>query len=245
MVESQLPLNKGMQMDFRVQERFVTAQSWWIATELVRRNTHLRILEWHPRGGQYDALGILDLSLGKVTISLNRRGGRIHVEEESANFEPIEWSEVFASSPHAIIERIEKGCALTTPAQTPPTERHSLTYRVIAAVLAQMVNSKSTWDARSAYLDGSGYGGGPIESIFTHFPTAAKQREMVGQVAVLGDAAYGFWSLNRNNEVVAVLDQWGLLHMPKGEPVDLMEVFTANRRSLIATVGQTLGVTMK
>lgn len=231
-------------MDFRIQERFVTAQSWWIATELVRRNTQLRILEWHPGGGQYDALGILDLSLEKVTISLNRRGGSIHLVE-SPDFEPIGWSEVFSSSPHAIVERIEKGAGLTPPAQTPPTERHTLTYRIIAAILAQMVNSKTTWDARSAFADTSGYGSGPIERIFDHFPSAARQREAIGRVAVLGDASYAFWSLNRNDDVVAVLDQWGMLHLQKGEPADLMKIFTTNRRSLAATIGQSLGGILK
>lgn len=244
LIESQLELVKGTPMDFRIQERFVTAQSWWIATELVRRNPQLRILEWHPGGGQYDALGILDLSLEKVTISLNRRGGRIHLVE-SADFEPIEWSDVFSSPQHSIVDRIEKGGGLTPPAQTPPTARHTLTYRIIATILAQMVNSKSMWDARSAFVDTSGYGSGPIESIFDNFPSAARQREAIGRVAVLGDASYAFWSLNRNDDVVAVLDQRGMLHLPKGEPADLMGIFTANGRSLAATIGHALGGILK
>lgn len=231
-------------MDFRIQERFVIAQSWWVATELVRRHSQLRILELHPGGGQYDTLGIFDLSLGKMTTHLNRKGGRIHLVE-SPNFEPIEWAEVFSSSPHAIVERIEKGTGLMSPAQTPPSARHTLTYRIIAVILAQMVNSKSTWDARSAFVDSSGYGGGPTESLFDRFPSAGIQREAVGSVAVLGDASYGFWSLSRNHEVVAVLDQWGLLHLQKGQPVDLMKIFIANGRSLSATVGQSLGGVLK
>ena len=97
-VELGMELVEGVMMDFHIQERFVIAQSWWLATELVRRNTQLRILEWHPGGGQYDALGLLDETRGKVIVSLNRRGGRIHVEE-SHDFSPVEWSEVFASKP--------------------------------------------------------------------------------------------------------------------------------------------------
>jgi hypothetical protein len=42
-LESQLELVKGTPMGFPIQKRFVTAQSWWIATELVRRNEQLRI----------------------------------------------------------------------------------------------------------------------------------------------------------------------------------------------------------
>ncbi len=108
-----------------------------------------------------------------------------------------------------------------------------------------MVNSKTMWDARSAFVDTSGYGSGPIEGIFEHFPSAARQREAVGRVEVLGDASYAFWSLNRNDEVVAVLDQLGTLHLQKGEPADLMRIFTASRRSLAATIGQALGVILK
>lgn len=231
-------------MDFHIQERFVIAQSWWIATELVRRNTELRILEWHPGGGQYDALGVLDETGGKVLVSLNRRGGRIHVEE-SADFTPIEWAEVFASKPHAIVERIERGAGLTPPARTPPTGRAALTYRVLSSILAQMVNSKNTWDARSAFVDTSGYGGGPIESLFARFPSAARQREAAERPAALQDASAGFWSLNRNGVAVAVLDQWGLLHLQEGEPTDLMRQFMANQRSLSATIGQSLGEILK
>lgn len=111
----------------------------------------------------------------------------------------------------------------------------------MASILAQMVNSKNTWDARSAFVDTSGYGGGPIESLFDQFPSAARQRKTAGSPAGLGDEAAKFWSLNRNGVPVAVLDQWGLLHQQKGEPVDLMRHFMANHRSLSATIGQSLG----
>lgn len=231
-------------MKFLIQERFVTAQSWWIAAELVRRNTCLRIRESHQGGGQYDSLEILDLSREKAVISLNRQGGRIHVLE-SPDFEPLEWVEVFSSSPHSIVVRIEKSAGLSSPAQAPPTTRHTLTYRIIAAILAQMVNSRLIWDARSAFEDTSGYGGGPIESIFTDFPTAARQREAIGRVAFLGDPSYAFWSILRDGKVMAVLDQEGMLHLKRCEPVDLMRIFRDNKRSLTATVGQALGGILK
>lgn len=231
-------------MEFPIQERFVTAQSWWVAAELVRRNTHLRILETHQGGGQYDSLEILDLSRQKGIISLNRQGGTIQ-SLESPGFEPIEWSEVFSSSPHSVVVRIERGVGLRSPTQTPQTARHTLTYRTIAAILAQMVNSRSIWDARSAYEDTSGYGGGPIESIFTDFPTAARQRKAIGRVDFLGDASYAFWSILRDGDVVALLDQEGMLHLKRREPVDLMRIYTDNKRSLTATIGQALGRILK
>ncbi|WP_454116041.1 TY-Chap2 family putative peptide chaperone [Microbacterium aurum] len=40
--------------------RFVIAQSWWIASELVRRHPDLVIHESHPGGGMYDCLTGLD-----------------------------------------------------------------------------------------------------------------------------------------------------------------------------------------
>ncbi|MGD4206363.1 hypothetical protein QT666_22610, partial [Xanthomonas citri pv. citri] len=36
--------------------RFAIAQSWWLASELVRRHPELMIYEMHPGGGQYDVL---------------------------------------------------------------------------------------------------------------------------------------------------------------------------------------------
>jgi hypothetical protein len=232
-------------MEFRIQERFVIAQSWWIATELVRRNPQLRILELHPGGGQYETLGIFDTFAEEEIIHMIRSGGRIHFMK-APDTEPIEWSEVFSSSPHVMVERIERLGGLTPPAQTPPTERHVLTYRLIATILAQMVNAKATWDARSAFVDTAGYGGGTVETVFDDFPSAARRRETAGRVAVLGNAAYAFWSLNRNEEAVAVLDEWGWLHHRKNtQAVDLMQIYKASGRSLTASVGQSLGGILK
>ncbi|MGW6173679.1 TY-Chap2 family putative peptide chaperone [Arthrobacter sp. NPDC055138] len=227
------------------QKRFLVAQSWWIASELVRRHAHLRILHWHPGGGQADALGVLDLAREEVALSLNRaEGGRLNVMKNAA-FRGIDWEEVFSSSPMSIVERIERGAGLKSPEKSLPTEPHSLTYRILASVLLQMVNAKTDWNAWSAYVDTSGHGSGPAETVFSGYPTAEKQRIAVGRTAVLGDAAYGFWVLSRQGESVAVLDQWGLMHTRSDGPIDLMATYASAGRSLSATIGRTLGPILK
>lgn len=134
--------------------RFVIAQSWWIASELVRRHPKLGLAETHPGGGMYDCLSLFatDGKHRRTLIDLNRVG-RLHVHV-NPDFEPLTWKEVHeATDPHEPVRRIEAGTGLKRPSPTPPTSPAALSYRVIARVLASMVNEKDTWDVRSEQLD--------------------------------------------------------------------------------------------
>ncbi|HEY3545171.1 MAG TPA: hypothetical protein VGK17_03665 [Propionicimonas sp.] len=44
-------------LDDQIAPRARIAQSWWIASELVRRNRALFVYGYHPGGGTYDCLG--------------------------------------------------------------------------------------------------------------------------------------------------------------------------------------------
>ena len=57
-------------------QRFVIAQSWWIASELVRRHPQLVVHEMHPGGGQYDVLAVFapPHDKARTIVMLNRAG---------------------------------------------------------------------------------------------------------------------------------------------------------------------------
>ncbi|MBE8146482.1 hypothetical protein IOD13_09295 [Brevibacterium casei] len=42
-----------------VDDRLIYLQSWWVASEFLRRHPEFDLFETHPGGGQYDCLTIL------------------------------------------------------------------------------------------------------------------------------------------------------------------------------------------
>lgn len=133
-----------------VASRWAIAQSWWIASELCRRNAGLRIDQ--------------DLSHGNLQIRVRRdlpraAGGAEHVTfdtklgiESMGLTKWTPWSTVFAGDdPHEWVTRIEQKFDWKQ-ANTSPTTHRSLTYRTIARVLNDTVNERErlevvSWDS--------------------------------------------------------------------------------------------------
>lgn len=84
-----------------LRERMINLQSWWIASEFLRRHPEFNLFETHPGQGQYDCLTILSLQrMDHRHIDLNRVG-RMHIHSGMApRFDesrwdirhPVEWS---------------------------------------------------------------------------------------------------------------------------------------------------------
>ncbi|WP_396137140.1 hypothetical protein [Curtobacterium sp. BRD11] len=121
-------------------ERWTVPQSWWIASELCRRDSTLRVVQDYADGS---------LRL-RVSRDLPRDSGgephiTLHPVRGIEGLGPAQWSTwpmVFGESdPHAWIKRIESkfGWAL---GPTPATTTRSLTYRLIAQILAGTVNQR-------------------------------------------------------------------------------------------------------
>src|SRR5262249_49627678 len=144
-------------------ERLIAAQSWYVASELVRRHPNLRITETHPGGGEYDCLSLHQPD-GYGVVHLNR-AGRMHVARpRTPGFQPISWTATLSFSAngdlshhdvHPVVETLEHAAGLSTPHSMPPLVPATLTYRVIARVLGWLINEKDTWDARSERLHSS------------------------------------------------------------------------------------------
>ncbi|MBC7308217.1 MAG: hypothetical protein H5T80_15100, partial [Dietzia sp.] len=157
-----------------IAERFKIAQSWWVASELARRNPHLFIHEWHPGGGSYDCLGLVDdrAPTDGIVLDLNRAGS-LHVLKPEEATVAAWWELVGAEDPHLIVKRVERAAGLA-PIKRPQTTDRSLTYRAITQALATAVNDRHIWDARSLYHDTSGDWdeGAERQAWVSSFPTA-------------------------------------------------------------------------
>jgi len=220
--------------------RLQVAQSWWIASELARRHPHLFIVEHHPLDGFYNSLGLVDLNVDKhsVVVDLNRPGS-VHVHNEST-FEPILLTEALSfDNAHEVVKRVEIATHWGEPKATPKTTARTLTYRVIARVLASMVNDRYVWDAvtewdDSVWTESSGHG-------YLHgIPIAAYLFHTVPAVGVLGEPWVHFWALQRDGETVAILDTAGRVATASGCR-DLLGSYRHHNGSLTRVVAEVLG----
>jgi hypothetical protein len=220
--------------------RFVLAQSWWLASALVRRHPGLRLIETHPGGGQYDCLSLLRAK--EKVFDINRNGS-VHVGEAVRELRPMAMDGLFdQEQAWTYVRELEEvssvGVARHTPSSTPAV----LTYRVIAELMAITLNDRKAWDVRNEFEDTSDWGGGPRHYV-QGFPLAAARVQQRREDDLLGIAEYRFWGVLSGGEAVAVLDTDGNVYV--GEQVfHLPEVYRSHNRRLTATVAATLGTVL-
>lgn len=217
------------------------AQSWWIGSELARRN-NLELYEMHPGGGMYDNLALVRrTSHGsfEALVSLNRHGSISGPEGRR----PTSWSEVFAAQdPHAVVHQIEASAGLG-PSSRPSTTRRALAYRVIAHVLGSVVDDRHRWDARMGFLDTSNEDGcAPLPALERQFPGAVRHAERLPRSMPFGEPWRHLWILLRDSAPVAVIsDDARVFSSHVEESVDLMHLYTAAQRRLRPVVDRALG----
>lgn len=216
----------------------LTAASWRLASELVRRHPKLlSVFQLHPGGGQYDCLSIQ--ASDETLIDLNRNGS-IHVlkrlDGRPADCEPASWDDYLQAEPRRFLGALEAAAGLPPPKSVPAATPTTLTLRVLAAIAAVHVKAVHPVDIRSGYFDSSG-GSYPEDELFDAFPTLPDDllRPLPGDS--LGVAEYRFWFVTRDGAPILAFETstgtaWTSHH---GEGVDLMATYKAHRRSLNAT----------
>jgi hypothetical protein len=213
-------------------QRFVVAQSWWIASELARRHPELRIIETRPYEGADDNLCLVNprYDAELPLVQLDRLGGL-----EATPLGGLGWDEVVAAqNPHAIVRVLETWAELGHPARAPETTPTTLVYRILARVLASLVNDRHTWNARWGLYETFDEDTTVYHPGTDDFPSVddTMDREEMDS----GD----FWVLERGDDAVACFDVRGRLHT-HADPVELMTIYRASHRSLTATIGAALG----
>ena len=203
-------------------QRWTVAQSWWIASEICRRNDELRIDQDHDG----DALRLhvrRDLprdSGGAKHVTFHTVHGIEHVEPSQW----ISWVQVFGTDdPHGWVQRIEQSFAWALPTAS-PTSGRSLAYRTIARILTDTVNDRVrpevvSWDTM--------LGATPHDlSWLSLFDGAASGPTPHGHVR---DAP--LWVLFRGGrQGVLVISERGTAHRRDGAgPVDLLARYQERR----------------
>ncbi|WP_111721105.1 hypothetical protein [Homoserinimonas sp. OAct 916] len=220
-------------------DRFLTAQMWWIASELVRRHPHLRISGVEPDDG--GRLLIVHDEQDGMSIQWDLVGGCKYLVNGEVH--QISWIQMMAAtSPHETVKRIEVATGLGVPKVTPATTPRSLAYRVIANVLGMAVDSRHSWFAVPARMLH-----GEACDYFDYFPTAVAAREAYEDAAEeeleAGRGVYffqPFWAVLRDLEPVAIVDAVGVIHYIQGER-ELMPIYENIHRNLTLTTAQLLG----
>lgn len=192
------------------------AQSWWIASELARRHPHLFIVEHHPMDGHYNSLGLVDLNADKhaVVVDINRPGS-VHVHQSGA-FIPIGMPQALSfDNAHDVVKRVELAAHWGEPTTTPKTTARTLTYRVIARVLASMVNDRHQWDVVTEWDDNE-WNESSANGHFESIPLARYLIDTAPSVGVFGEPWVHFWALQRDGKTVAMLDTAGRVATASG-----------------------------
>ncbi len=214
--------------------RFQLAQSWWIATELVRRHPELTILETHAGGGQYDSLSLI--RNGQTLVSINR-GGHIHALQHP--MEPVPIEAAFADGDaHRLIRALESATELAAPSKTPPTTPKTLAYRALTQQATGTVNEAQPLDIRSEYLDSSA-GSGPHGRL-DQFPVAAERSRERRPDDPVGGPRQRYWLVLRDETPVAAVDVDGYAYITS-QVLHLPTLYAENGRSLTSTVVKALG----
>jgi hypothetical protein len=225
--------------------RFLTAQMWWIASELVRRHPHLRISGVEVN--ESDRLLIVHDEQDGMSIQWDLAGGCKFLI--NGDVKKISWIEMMAAlSPHETVKRIEVAVGLGIPQATPVTTPKALAYRVIASALATAVDDRHEWYAVPAPMTHDEGPDNPGCVYFDEFPSALEARAGYARAieTQLEESDRGihffqpFWALLRDLEPIAIFDSAGVIHTIMGA-AELMPLYEQIDRKLALTTARVLG----
>lgn len=245
-----------MNVNYRVTE----AVTWTLIADIMRRHeatAGLRVIETHPGGGQYDCRTILQPTATDF-------GPHIHFNLQSGNaacfgtfgprraVERPEWAcgerdpdrlayvEAVLQAEHRmqVVNYIEATLGLPSPARSPATTRHALSYRVMAEIAARSMLDGPIVRWVNGREDTSGYEpSNPIRSPLRRVPEIARRLAEPGaeRPRTPADApGYRHWILTARKkphadpDILAIVDALdGLLFRidGQGEPLDLLGLY--------------------
>ena len=226
-------------------DRFLTAQMWWIASELVRRHPHLRISGVEV--DEADRLLIVHDEQDGMSVQWDLVGGCKFLVNGDVN--KISWIQMLAApSPHAVVKQIEVATGLVIPKARPATSARALTYRVIASALATATNDRYEWYAVPAPMLHEEDPENPGCEFFRDFPSTIRARAdyvtmTLEEFEAGGRSVYffqPFWALLRDLEPIAIFDSAGVVHTVSGA-TSLMPLYEQVDRKLARVTAHVLG----
>ncbi|MFJ4073647.1 hypothetical protein [Curtobacterium sp. NPDC089991] len=209
---------------FQPASRFTQAQIWWIASELCRRHATFRIVEVWPHDGFHHGLEIQEARTGKF-IFMNFETSIIYLHAGGdPDYAPqMGWKDTLsADDPHDVLKSVENRMAWSTTSADVTTER-SLTYRLVSTLVTSAINDRQRLNVRSHWY-GESYSG-PVMS-------PEWLAECMGLTEAVRDwpedreyPLIHFWTLRRDQRLVAVLADDGTIYTPHSEPLKLLPIY--------------------
>lgn len=227
--------------------RLRTAQYWWLATELVRRHPHLKLVETYPLGGLYDCLTLRSqAAINEVHIDFNRLGG-VHVHPDHTSLLTDARVASYEDA-HRAVREIEDAAGLVPGSQAPPSTGRVLALRLISQALNHLTNDKSSWDARRIDHDTMGLQKlgppprGPFEAhpLSGVFETADDLEALQRSLPPSPPGGEGCWALLRDGRSVALFDLRGYVYTREAR-LALQPLYSRMNRSLSRVMTYALG----
>jgi hypothetical protein len=224
-------------------DRFIEAQSWWIASELARRHPQLVVAETaHPEVGS--SLVVYDPNyVVNIQVIFNRAAG-IHIPSQP-DFE-VTWPKVFAAvSPHDIVKEIEDALGIPVAGTAPPTTERTIVYRVIAKVLATVADDRHSWIMRGErpddqdVLEGLDWAGN-IDEFDTLEETIGRWVKDSADRTLAAQGTCRLWVLLRDLTPVVAFDLYGNAHTEGGK-THLLSAYRDSGGSMTGTIVRSLG----
>ena len=225
-------------------QRFLTAQSWWIAAELVRRHPELTL-----RGDDHlSYLTIVDRTTAETRAVVNPTA--VHVFRDGASTSMPGAPRAMASQrPRDFIRQVEDAARLSSPQHAPSSTPHTLAFRFVSTVLTAQVTDNHVWDCRNEVADSEG------DPVFRGWLTKFRQAQQALNVEQLGSlkrdsaqleswqlgvAERTFWALLRDDVAVALVSTHGQVYLPDRQ-LDLMAEYSRHGRQMLPVVVAALG----
>lgn len=228
--------------------RYRVASYWWIATELLRRNPGLELVETHPMGGFYDCL-TLHGNVGSRAISIDlNSNGSIHIHPDHIHHLE-DWVALTNADAHWVVKEIERTAELKPHDSAPSSNSRAITLRLIARVLNYVVNDKASWDVRmldptrpgSAIVDLELLEPSAPHPLSAIFPTSDLLDSFLHTSTLPKGLVPGrFWILFRDETAAAVFDTSGVAHTRESR-VELKPLYARMNRNLTQTMAHALG----
>lgn len=239
-----------------ISNQLILTASWRIVSELCRRFPgRFRIVQTHPGGGLYDCLALFEEGFNTSCETLKpiadfNRNGRFHVHNRldgQPHEEPLDlWPlMVEANDMKSVLDQVTRMVGLQIPSTLPFSTSNTLVYRFIAGILTTAIFGKDKWNCKNGYFDSSDGGCGVQDGAFQLFPKANKHLKERMVDDFLGEPAYRFWFITRNEKPVLCLETTGNLWTLDGNQHQLMNVYKEKQRKLWLVIGLFAGDLMK
>jgi hypothetical protein len=207
--------------------RFVLAEIWWLASELVRRNPALRVAALAPESDVDGTLDVRDPSGVSNNVFLTSSGD-IHLFPGEDAFEVIEASAIFQVDARGeVIADIEKlmGWAGASNSSSPRT----LCYRVLARVAAAKTYDACSWDVIAI----DRWHADHVAQYFGSFVGLAE-----AYAANRATQSASIWAITQDSAPVAALTENATMYRPRREPIDLLSAVDGSGCSFEAVLAR-------